>query len=253
MNAGIRVSFHLVWNIVLMAAIMFLGMHALHAVQGAVRAGNVSYIGEQREIFKTGRASAELSLTELSGMPNLYALGPVEGLDGEVTIFNSQPHVSKLRGGGDAYVVDRTFNHGAIFLVWAQMRDWDDIRVPESVSSYGELEVFVKETAGEKGIDTDAPFPFLMTGTPRELVWHINVDRTDGQPITRELFRKSKQQYTLHRERVDIFGVHSEKHGGIFMSQDLRIHIHFVSRDSEATGHIDAISPGSLTLRLPRG
>jgi hypothetical protein len=92
-----------------------------------------------------------------------------------------------------------------------------------------------------------------MTGSPRELAWHINVDRTDGQPITPELFRKSKQQYTLRGEQVDIFGVYSEKHGGVFMSQDLRIHIHFVSRDSAATGHIDGISPSALTLRLPRG
>jgi hypothetical protein len=227
-------------------------MHVLHAVQGAICAGAVSHIGEQREIFKTGRASAKLALAELSSVPNLYALGPVEGLDGEITIFNSEPYVSKLRGRENAYVVDRTFNHGAIFLVWTQMRECDDIHVPESVSSYGALETFVKDTARQQGIDTDAAFPFLMTGSPRELAWHINVDRTDGQPITPELFRQSKQQYTLRNERIDIFGVYSEKHGGLFMSQDLRIHIHFVSRDSAATGHIDAISPGGLTLRLPR-
>jgi hypothetical protein len=108
-------------------------------LQGVVRAGSVSHIGEQREIFKTGRARAKLSLAELSRIPNLYALGPVEGLNGEITIFNSEPYVSKLCSGGNDYVVDRTFNHGAMFLVWAQIRDWDDNRVPESVSSYGEL------------------------------------------------------------------------------------------------------------------
>jgi hypothetical protein len=120
------------------------------------------------------------------------------------------------------------------------------------VSDYAKLETFVKETAEQQGIDTDAPFPFLMAGSPRELVWHINVDRTDGRPISPDLFQKSKQQYILHDERIDIFGVFSEKHGGVFMSQDLRIHIHFVSRDSVATGHIDAISPSALILRLPR-
>jgi hypothetical protein len=37
------------------------------------------------------------------------------------------------------------------------------------------------------------------------------------------------------------------------MSEGLKIHIHFVSRDATASGHIDAIVPGALTLRLPRG
>ena len=215
-------------------------------------AGSVSHIGAQREMFRTGRAGASLALAGLADLPDLYALGPVAELDGEITIFNSQPYVSKLRGGGEAYVVDRTFDHGAIFLVWTQVREWDDVRIPECVSNYGQLEVFVEQAARASGIDTEAPFAFLMNGAPRELVWHINVDRTGGQPITRELFRRSKQPYTLRGEHVDIFGVHSERHGGIFMGEDLKIHIHFVSRDSVATGHIDEIAPGSLTLRLPR-
>src|SRR3954462_289703 len=214
-------------------------------------AGTVSYIGAQREIFKTGRADAKISLAALCDKRSLYALGPVAGLDGEITIFDSQPYVSQVRGDTDAYVVDRTFDHGAIFLAWAQMHEWNDTVVEESVSSYKELETFVKQAARERGIDTDVPFPFLMSGTAREIVWHINVDRTGGQPITRELFQKSKQKYTLRHERVDIFGVHSERHGGILMGDDMKIHVHFVSRDTDATGHIDEIAPGGLILRLP--
>lgn len=215
-------------------------------------AGCVSHVGAQREIFKTGRADAKISLAELSDKPNLYALGPVSGLDGEITIFDSQPYVSQVRGGGDAYVIDRTFDHGAIFLAWTQTHEWDELAVAESVSSYEELELFIRQAAREQALDVDAPFPFLMGGTVREIGWHINVDRTDGQLITRELFRESKQKYMLRGERVDVFGVHSERHGGILMSEDMKIHIHFVSRDSAATGHIDEIVPGSLTLRLPR-
>ena len=110
----------------------------------------------------------------------------------------------------------------------------------------------MKERARQAGLDTAVPFPFLTAGTPRELVWDINVDRTEGKPITRDLFWKSKQQYTQRAERVDILGVYSETHAGIFMPQDAAIHIHFISHDSAATGHIDALVPGSFTLRLPR-
>jgi acetolactate decarboxylase len=232
------------------AATVGLGACAPRAVPGAERAGSVSYIGAQSEIFRTGRATAKISLRELSGISHLYALGPVEGFDGEITIFDSEPYVSQVRGADSAYVVDRTLDHAAFFLVWTRMREWEDVPVPLSVSSYAELQAFVEEAARERGIEAYSPFAFLMTGTPRELVWHINVDRTGGQPINQELFRQSKQRYTLRGERIDIFGVYSEAHQGIFTSPGLRTHLHFVSRESPATGHVDEISPGGLTLRL---
>src|SRR5262245_66466089 len=133
------------------------------------------------------------------------------------------------------------------------MREWDDIPIPESVAGYAGLEAFVAQSAKQPRIDIGSPVPFVMAGSPRELFWHVNVDRTGGQTITQELFRKSKQQYTLGGEHIDIFGIYSDKHGGILMSPGLKIHIHFVSRDSDATGHIDALVPAAMTLRLPRG
>ena len=241
-----------VWGLGQAAMMTSLGARASHAVQGALHAGMVRYIGAQDDIFTTGRANAALSLRALAGLPSLFALGPVAGLDGEITIVNSQPYISQVRDGGDAYSVDRTFAHGAIFLVWAQVRAWHDIPVPDAASSYGDLETVVEAIARQHGIDTAAPFPFLMTGMPHELVWHINVDRTGGQPITRDLFATSKQQYTLRGARVDILGVYSDKHSGIFMPQGKRMHLHFIAHDSPATGHIDAIVPGGFTLRLPQ-
>lgn len=211
----------------------------------------VQHAGAQRDIFRTGRADAALSLIDFSHLSDLYALGPVAGLDGEITIFNSQAYVSRVRGAEDAFVVDRTFNHAAIFLAWTQVSEWQDVRVPSSVSNNRELEVFARQAAEHAGLDVEAPFPFLMSGTPRRLAWHINVDRTDGQPITIDSFRKSKQPYALSGEQVDIFGVYSDRHAGIFIGEGMKIHIHFVSRDSAATGHIDELDPGLLTLRLP--
>src|SRR5262245_61357402 len=123
--------------------------------------GAVRHAGAQREIFRTGRASAKVSLADLAALPDLYALGPCAGLDGEITVLDSRPYVSKLRGESDRYVVDRTFNHDAIFLVWAQMRTWDDVTVPESVASYGELGAFVKHSARQNRIPDDVPVPFL--------------------------------------------------------------------------------------------
>jgi hypothetical protein len=102
-----------------------------------------------------------------------------------------------------------------------------------------------------------------VTGTPTEIRWHINVDRTEGRPITAELFAKSKASLVVRGESVEIIGFYSERHPGIFISRHApaipphsgrtnAIHIHFVSRVSQATGHIDDIALSEeMVLHLP--
>ena len=103
-----------VWGLGQAAMMTSLGARASHAVQVALHAGMVRYIGAQEDIFTTGRANAALSLRALAGLPALYALGPVAGLDGEITIVSSQPYISQVRDGDDGYSVDRTFEHPQI-------------------------------------------------------------------------------------------------------------------------------------------
>jgi acetolactate decarboxylase len=189
-------------------------------------------------------------------------MGPVDGLDGEITIFDSKPYITKVRGND--YTLDKTFKHGAFFLVWTEQQNWSDVPLPQTVKGYGDLQKFVKESALKAGIDVTEPFPFLLSGAPAEIKWHINVDRTEGKPITKELFVKSKEPYITKGEAVDIIGFYSEKHSGIFLSQyapaikegsgmENHIHIHLVSKTSKAAGHIDDIVFGEgMMLRLPK-
>jgi len=165
---------------------------------------------------------------------------------------------------GEDFTVDTTLKHNAIFLVWTEQSAWQDVPVPATVKTYVDLRKFVKEQAQKAGIDVAKPFPFLMTGTPAEIKWHINVNRTEGKTITKELFRKSKQGYVMKNEPVDIVGFHAESHPGEFISQYAPaisedsgmqnfIHIHVVSRGSKAAVHIDDITFGDgMVLRLSK-
>lgn len=246
---------------VVAAAILGPFVLAYAAIVGSKKEGLVEYVGEQKNIFVTGKAESVVSLEELAGHQGLYAMGPVDGLDGEITILDSKPFVTKVRGSG--YVMDKTFRHGAFFLVWTEQSKWQAEPVPSSVKGYVDLQKFVKARAQAAGIDVTKPFPFLLSGTPAEIKWHINVDRTEGKPITNELFVKSKEPFVTKNEAVDIIGFYSEKHSGVFLSQyapaikegsGMRnaIHIHLVSRVSMASGHIDdlTLSEGMI-LRLP--
>lgn len=245
------------------ASIVMLAMlaSAYAAIVGSKKEGLVEYVGAQKDIFVTGKASSVVSLEDLSGRPGLYAMGPVDGLDGEITIYDSKAYITKVRGSD--YILDNSFKHGAFFLVWTEQKTWNGVPIPNTVKGYVELQQFVKTSAQAAGIDVTKPFPFLLSGTPVEIKWHINVDKTEGKPITRELFAKSKAGYVMRNEPVEIVGFYAEAHPGEFISQYAlaikedsgiknAIHIHLVSRTSKAAGHIDNLTLGEGTiLRLP--
>ena len=235
---------------------------AYAAIVGSRKEGMVEYVGAQKDVFVSGKTASVISLEDLAGRKGLYAMGPIDGLDGEITVFDSKPYITKVRGSG--YIAENTWKHGAFFLVWTEQAQWQDVPVPRSVKGYVDLQQFVKAQAQAAGIDVTNPFPFLLTGTPVEIKWHINVDRTEGKPITKESFAKSKQPFVTMNEPVDIIGFYSEHHAGVFLTATTpvikadsgmqnAIHIHLVSRTSKASGHIDDIILGEgLVLRLPR-
>jgi len=236
---------------------------AYAAIVGSKKEGLVEYVGAQNDVFVSGKASSVVSLEDLANRKGLYAMGPIDGLDGEITIFDSKPYITQVRGTD--YVLDTTLKHGAFFLVWSEQTKWqENVPLPNTVKGYVDLQQFVKSQAQVAGIDVTKPFPFLLSGTPAELKWHINIDRTEGKPITKELYAKSKEPFVMKGEAVDIIGFYSESHAGIFLTKYTpvikedsgmtnAIHIHLVSRTSKAAGHIDDITLGeNMTLRLPK-
>ena len=228
----------------------------------AARDGLVEYHGRQADIVATGKKDGAVPIAAMSGANGAYGVGAHGGLDGEITIYAGKPYVTQVRGDGI------TMSHGdsgsAIFAAWTTNTQWRDEPVPAEVKTYLDLQRFVKARATAAGIDTAATsVPFLLSGTPAELKWHINVDRTEGKPVTRELFAKSKVNYTMKGTPVDIVGFYSEKHLGAFIGtyvpaikeKDVKntIHIHLVSKDGKSAGHIDDLTfAGGMTLRLPK-
>lgn len=244
------------------AILVMIIVTAYAAIVGSKKEGLVEYVGAQKDIFVSGKASSVVSLEDLAGRKGLYAMGPIDGLDGEITIFDSKPYITQVRGTD--YSMDNTLKHGAFFLVWTEQTKWQDVPVPNTVKGYVDLQTFVKAQAQAAGIDVTKPFPFLLAGTPVEIKWHINVDRTEGKPITKELFVKSKAPFVTKNEPVDIIGFYSDHHVGVFLAEyapaikegsgmNNAIHIHLVSRTSKASGHIDDITMAEgMVLRLPK-
>ncbi len=103
--------------------------------------------------------------------------------------------------------------------------------MPAEVTTYPELQGFIQQQARRADIDTaTTAFPFLMEGAPASVTWHINVDRTDGEPVTRESFAPAMADTDVQNA----------------------LHMHLVTRDRSSAGHIDdLLLGGGMTLRLP--
>lgn len=224
--------------------------------------GLLEYAGSQKTIFDTGKAEAKVPVAAMSGASDFFGVGAVAGLDGEITVFKGKPYVTKVRGNG--YTMDNSPAHTATFAVWTRQTAWTEQPVPTEIKGYLDIQNFVKARAAAAGIDVNRPFPFQLVGMPTEVKWHINVDLTEGKPITNDLFAKSKASYVIRNEPMDIIGFYSEKHPGVFVSAYApaisagsgarnAMHIHMVTRDGKSAGHIDnlILGPG-MTLRLPK-
>lgn len=224
--------------------------------------GLVEYYGSQAAIAQSGKTEGDLPIAEMSGDNATFGVGACNHLDGEITIAESQPYVTRVRD--DKFIMEHSGDGKAIFGAWTKNKEWNEVAVPAEVESYLDLQRFVRDRARAAGVDTSStPFPFLLKGKPAYVKWHINVNRTDGRPMRRKLFARSKEFYELEEEKVTIVGFYSEKHHGQFIGtyspaikdKDVKnaIHIHVVSADGDAAGHIDDVKfDGGMTLFLPK-
>lgn len=207
--------------------------------------------GAMRDMFLEGNIKGNISLTEFSNKPHLYAVAPLEGLSGEIMILDSIPYISFIRN--NSVVVEKSFDKKAIFMVWAEVSDWQEIAIPTKVQTYSELEKFVAQSAKNANIDINKPFPFLLKGNPLKVNWHINNYVSDNTPVSREKHDQSKFKGVLEQQKVEILGFYSDKHQGIFTHHSSNTHMHMRNQVGDIIGHTDDITLGDqMLLYLPK-
>lgn len=208
----------------------------------------MAWAGAQRDVL-AGDLRAAIALADLRHVRHLYALGPLEGLTGEISVFDGVPVIARVRGGEIA--VDRDEGARACFLVYADVPSWQwtEMRGPLVGD---ELPGEVRQRATAHGIPGGvAPFAFLLRGVATALVYHV-LDKRDGLPHSPERHEAAKIRFTLLDGEVEVVGFHSTAHRGVFTPADSDVHMHFRATDGHASGHVEhlALAPG-WALGLP--
>ena len=205
--------------------------------------------GTQRAVMMDNGLSAHIDLETLAAVPDLYAIGPVEGLRGEVTIYDGVPSVSSVQDG--AVVVDDSFDHRAAFLVYARAPRWRSVPVARDLESVADVEAYVRQQAVAAGLDPEAPFPFRIEGRASALTYHV-MDLAPGAEHSHATHRQSARTFTADGADARVVGFWGGSVGeGVFTHRGQPSHMHVVLADG--SGHVDSLRvPEGATLYLPR-
>ena len=204
----------------------------------SVAAGpGVRFIRAQRDVLG-GDLRGHADLEKLAGEPHLYGLGPLEGLRGEVSIFDGAISIARIER--DAVVTTVGSSERACFLVWAQVEVWLERAPGTAVADLEQLEALVIGLAGEAGLDPGRPFPFRAVGTAASVMFHV-LDKRDGLPHNPERHEQAKVRRVLDHVPVELVGFYSRHHHGVFTPRESNVHVHLRTGDGRASGHLEAI------------
>ena len=213
----------------------------------------VSIHGALRLIMHQGEWQRRVDLAPMANQAGLYGLGAIEGLDGEVTIWDGELWVSRPDGsGGFETTKNSSDDLGATLLVTSTVDGWSDIPIEGSLS-WTEIDAFVEAQASAAGLDTSHPFPFLLEVSPGRLDWHvIDGSRIPSDSHGHEAHVSTAVRGELSNRPVEILGFFSKNHRGVFTHHISDTHLHVVDRAEEVTGHVDHLDIANVgLLRIP--
>jgi acetolactate decarboxylase len=207
----------------------------------------VNIIGEMRKTMRQGQLQGQIYLDTLKAQSNLYGLGPLENLAGEIIIIDGKAFVSKV--SGDTMTIEETYEAKAPFFGYTHVKKWKEMPVPENIQSVAQLEKYL---SGLSSLP-DSPFIFKLTGSVLFAKLHV-VNLPQGQAVkSPEDAHKGEQSYELHNEKVEIVGFYSTRHQSVFTHHDTFLHMHLINQSKKIMGHVDEvkIKKNNVILFLP--
>ncbi len=201
-----------------------------------------------QDVMWGGKLSASISLDSLSKKSNMYGLGPLEGLAGEILLIDGKSYVSRVIDSQHMSVVE-TFQAGAPFFVHAQANRWKEVAIPDTITDIASLEAYLHTTIYQEG----SPFLFRLSGKVHKADIHV-VNLPPGSTVSRpDEAHIGQISYHLTDLSADVIGFFSTQHQGIFTHHDSYTHMHLISGDKAWMGHVDALhlNPADINLYIP--
>lgn len=204
----------------------------------------VEFVSAMKNVMRLGKLEGNVLLDTLP-KKNLYGIGPVEYLKGELMIMDGTSYISRVETDS-TMTVETSFDTKAPFFVYAQVEDWEKETMPNSINNLETLEAYLDEKFKER----DEPFVFRIEGIIDTAVIHI-VNLPEGSKVSSpEEAHQGIVYYPIENENVELLGFFSRKHQAVFTHHDTFMHIHLISKNKTMMGHLDEINFGGSPLTL---
>jgi acetolactate decarboxylase len=211
--------------------------------------------GALRAMFHEGQTGTTVTLDSLLPDRDVYAVGALSDLAGEITILAGHAFLSRPDGAGSARTEEvTTSDAGATLLVAAEVDAWQLVSTPRPIP-FDQLDEAIAELAVSAGLDPATRIPFLMEGEFDDLRWHV----IDGSRLVQGGSSHEDHQAASVREGRDrtwarLVGFYSRGDQGVFTHKGSWTHVHCVVEDPTASGHVDhVVIPAGTTVRFPLG
>lgn len=205
-------------------------------------------IGAMKRVMWSGELQGNISLDTIS-KPHVFGMGPLAYLRGELLLWDGTVYTARVADNGAAKV-DIDPKVEAPFFAYAHVPNWTEVSIPDSVYNMQQLESYIAALFPER----TAYSMFRLEGLVDSTVIHI-VNLPEGSTVrSPQEAHKGKVSYTHTNAHVQILGFFSRNHQGIFTHHDSFLHLHLITSDRSAMGHVDALhwTPGSMKLLLQR-
>jgi acetolactate decarboxylase len=215
--------------------------------------GQVQVYGALRAMFHEGKTGAMVSLDSLLPNADLYGVGALADLSGEVTVIGGRAYLAYPEGA-EATRTESTLQAdvAATLLVTSEVPSWQSV-VTDRAIRFEELDDEIVRLAAAAGMSRSARFPFLLEGTFGDLQWHvIDGRRLTGGGSSHQDHRAAAVKTQRDRATATLVGFYSENDQGVFTHMGSRAHLHCVVDAPLSTGHVDHVDiPAGITVKFP--
>lgn len=208
----------------------------------------VQIVGAMRNTMWKGEIAGIIHLDTLRDKENLYGLGPVENLSGELVILNGKSYKSEVRTDSTMRVTE-TFDVKAPFFSYARIEKWIENELPDSIQTIVQLEKYL----GTVVQDRKQPLFFKIEGRVKNAYVHV-VNLPKGSTVSSPTeAHRGQVNYRIENQSVEILGFYSTRHKAIFTHHNTNVHMHLITQDLQRMGHVDKLSliGGTAVLYLP--
>lgn len=210
---------------------------------------DVTIVGAMRNVMWKGELEGNINLDTIKNKKNLFGLGPVEYLAGEILIIDGISYKSTVVSDTEMRV-EETYNINAPFFGYANIPNWKEQTMPNSIRTIQDLEQYLDQSSKS----SSRPFMFKVTGIVNNAKIHI-VNLPKGSKVSSpDEAHKGQINYQIENELADIIGFFSTDHKAIFTHHDTFLHMHLITNDRKKMGHLDDVTfkPGTIKLYLPK-